>query len=90
MRKCKACGLQFYTTDPTKELCHCCTEALQRLNGYAVPVAYGRWIMETDMDEDWGEMDYYKCSVCNKGQLGETNYCPHCGAKMMDGGNEDG
>ena len=37
-RKCKACGLQFYTTDPTKELCHCCTEALKRLDGYAVPV----------------------------------------------------
>lgn len=37
-RKCKACGLQFYTTDPTKELCHCCEEALKRLNGYAVPV----------------------------------------------------
>ena len=54
----------------------------------AVEVVHGRWNKETDMDEDWGEMDYYKCSVCGKCQFGETNYCPNCGAKMDGDGNE--
>lgn len=38
MRKCKACGEVFGSTDPTDELCFLCERALKRLNGYAVPV----------------------------------------------------
>lgn len=52
----------------------------------AVEVVHGRWEMRL-VD---AEMQYYKneCSIC--GFVGEQwyNYCPHCGAKM-DGGNED-
>ena len=67
MRKCKACGLQFYTTDLTKELCHCCEEALKRLNGYAVPVVRckdckkGRPIDKTKIPEKYFRVD---CVVC--------------------------
>ena len=36
------------------------------------PVLHGRWI----------GVGYDKCSVCGGLELGRTNYCPHCGAKM--------
>lgn len=35
-------------------------------------IRHGRWIGG----------DYDKCSVCGGLELGRTNYCPHCGAKM--------
>ena len=38
MAKCKACGLDFASTNPTDEICYVCERALKRLNGYAVPV----------------------------------------------------
>ena len=37
-----------------------------------VPVRHAHWIGG----------DYDKCSVCGGMELGRTNYCPHCGAKM--------
>lgn len=36
------------------------------------PVVHGRW----------SGVDYDKCSVCGGFELGRTNYCPNCGAKM--------
>lgn len=33
-------------------------------------------------------MAYYKCSVCGKDIIGTHNYCPSCGAKMQEVGNE--
>ena len=38
MRKCKACGRDFASTDQTEEICYVCLGACKRLNGYAVPV----------------------------------------------------
>ena len=38
MRKCKACGREFVSTNPHNEICYPCNNALKRLNGYAVPV----------------------------------------------------
>ena len=38
MKKCKACGRDFASTDPKEEICYSCIHALKRLNGYAVPV----------------------------------------------------
>ena len=58
----------------------------------AVEVVHGRWIEKVDMVEsylaDCTEV-FYECSVCETANIGESPYCPNCGAKM-DGGNEDG
>lgn len=48
------------------------------------PVVHGRWEIEIDHDEFWGDMDYYRCSLCGKLELRDkqTPYCPRCGARM--------
>lgn len=60
----------------------------------AVPVVHGEWVT---LEDDWTLDTIYQCSVCKEefvtidGTPAENlwNYCPHCGAKMMDGdGNE--
>lgn len=48
------------------------------------PVQHGEWVFtgkETLFSRE------VKCNQCETKQLGETPYCPNCGAKM-DGGNE--
>lgn len=64
-------------------------EAVDRLPAADVaPVRYGRW------EDAAGDMmePYYKCSVCEWAyawwEPDEALYCPHCGAKM-DGGKEN-
>lgn len=59
----------------------------------AVEVVHGRWVEKVDMVESYlsGCTEvFYECSVCASGNIGESPYCPNCGARMMDGGNEDG
>lgn len=53
-------------------------EALER------KTVHGRWEIETEYDEFWGEMDYYKCTLCGHLELRDkqTPYCPNCGARM--------
>lgn len=56
----------------------------------AVPVVHGEWVT---LEDDWTLDTIYQCSVCKEefvtidGTPAENlwNYCPHCGAKMMDG-----
>ena len=55
----------------------------------AVEVVHGRWEPRTDA------IGFVRCSVCRGCNIYDDwadgkkwNYCPHCGAKM-DGGNED-
>ena len=46
----------------------------------AEPVRHGRWktkVIDTTF--------CYQCSACNSVYVGETTYCPHCGAKMNGG-----
>ena len=52
-------------------------------NGVTVK-KYGRWETVIDHDELWGDMEYYKCSVCGNTELrdAQTPYCPNCGARM--------
>ena len=50
----------------------------------AVEVVHGHWIPTTEVDEDVGEMDYFKCSVCGMFSWFKTNYCPHCSADMRE------
>lgn len=46
---------------------------------------HGRWIEKVDMVEsylsDCTEF-FYECSVCECASLGESPYCPNCGAIM--------
>ena len=54
----------------------------------AVEVVHGQWIVCGD-----GEYVPFKCSACGKNtswyHAQTANYCPNCGANMMDGdGNE--
>lgn len=59
-----------------------------------VPVRHGHWVA------DWGyysdnydsEIIDYRCSECASYVLYEEylpNFCPHCGARMYDGGEQD-
>ena len=43
----------------------------------------GRWIVNKgSLDALYGEV--CKCSVCGIESIGESDYCPSCGAKMVD------
>lgn len=54
-------------------------------------VRHGHWIKEK-IDDDksllYGAIKEIKCSVCNKGGLTISLYCPNCGARM-DGGEAE-
>ena len=86
MAECKACGAWFSSSNERTKLCHGCERALNRLNGYAVPVVHGRW----ERDE-WGS-HLRRCSVCKKSPVykdergnGVAVYagiCINCGARM--------
>ena len=56
----------------------------------AVELVHGRWIEKVDMVEsylaDCTEVSY-ECSVCECANLGESPYCPNCGAKMDGDGD---
>ena len=80
MRKCKACGRDFASTDKTEEICYPCNQALKRLNGYAVPVVrckdckYSVWddeetmwkcVYDAEFDEQYG--DYFGFAEYNDG-----------------------
>jgi hypothetical protein len=51
----------------------------------AVEVVHGRWIEKIDMVESYltdSTEVFYECSVCECGNIGESPYCPNCGADM--------
>ena len=55
-----------------------------------VEVRHGEWVEHIEKPQ-WLDDDvdiYYECSVCGALVIGETPYCPSCGAKM-DGGKEN-
>ena len=41
----------------------------------------GKWISLDYSDEAYGNM--YKCAKCGCSEIGEPNYCPNCGSRMM-------
>lgn len=51
----------------------------------AAPVVHGRWIekeyMVASYLEDCTDV-FYECAVCKGPNVGESTYCPNCGAKM--------
>ena len=51
------------------------------------PVRRGHWIKERIDDEKsllCGAIKNIKCSVCNKGGLSISYFCPYCGADMRE------
>ena len=67
----------------------------------AVEVVHGRWVKHKPKPEAmraWHRQGigkamsensiFWTCSCCEEWGTPRYNYCPHCGAKM-DGGNED-
>lgn len=60
-------------------------EAIKELPTIEPEVRHGRWI-DWSM---WGKAQY-QCSECNAEMKYKTNFCPRCGAKMQDGGAENG
>ena len=57
-------------------------EAENNLCEHYESVVYGKWI-ETGNGTLFSNEVH--CSICGRVQLGETSYCPNCGARM-DGG----
>ena len=51
------------------------------LNEYAERQT-GEWI-NTGVDEEWYARAY-ECSLCGHTMVGTDNYCPNCGAKMVE------
>ena len=49
----------------------------------AEPVRYGHWLYGSEPFILNNPLGHYECSLCGEWLGGyETNYCPHCGAKM--------
>jgi len=45
----------------------------------------GHWIMTNDYYAGaYGNIDYVECSCCHEYSLEEGNFCPNCGAKMIE------
>ena len=50
-----------------------------------LPPKTGHWIMTSDyLTTAYGSIDYVKCSCCGEDSLEEGNYCPNCGARMIE------
>lgn len=56
-----------------------CGEIIDAPTIEAEPVRHGRWIVH---DDEWGLTN--ECSECHAEGMIDGNYCPNCGAKMMD------
>ena len=51
----------------------------------------GHWIMTSDYYLGaYGSIDYVKCSCCGEESLEEGNFCPNCGAKMVEPQESEG
>ena len=48
-----------------------------------VPVRHGRWIYR-EFDDEYGWRQEYECSECAKYSYFDTDYCPNCGARMVE------
>ena len=45
----------------------------------------GHWTMTNDyLITAYRTIDYVKCSCCGEDSLEEGNYCPNCGARMVE------
>ena len=66
------------------EVAHKISKKFQLFKGEVVKPKKGRWISHTYEEDEvktamWA---YEECSVCHKGVIEPTHYCPMCGAEM--------
>lgn len=68
------------------EVAHKISKKFQLFKGEVVKPKKGRWISHTYEEDEvktamWA---YEECSVCHKGVIEPTHYCPNCGAEMIN------
>lgn len=87
----KACNCTLLAVTGDTKCCENCTNNTLRTIcnttriDIGVPVRHGHW--EQDMTYDLKRI--IKCSVCKQRNHEFSNYCPCCGARMDDGGEQD-
>lgn len=62
-------------------------------NQFTEEVVRGHWkeylhsalVRWKDGEPVWADRSVYRCSRCDFGTIARHNYCPRCGANMMDG-----
>ena len=69
---------------PATQIIYDTTEAIERLP--IIQPRRGKWI-DTKGNTEWYAREY-ECSECGGTMLGESNFCPNCGADMR--GEQDG
>ena len=91
--ECKAVFALIRPDDPNDERCAVTVATAKRLIRHALtaapaadvaPVVHGRWVHDGCRIENG--IDWCHCSECGKSDnfCARTNYCPKCGAKMME------
>ena len=85
----EAIDAEFFKTAPLGEeqlgFLKCRRFAREAPSVDAEPVRHGRWI-PAELRKSFGILNGVKCSLCGKEMVvKDNNYCPNCGAKMMDG-----
>lgn len=64
---------------------------IEMINAPTVEPKTGHWIMTHDyFTGAYESIDYVKCSCCGEDSLEMGDYCPNCGAKMVETYGEDG
>lgn len=59
-------------------------ERLKKLPSVRPQEQTGHWIEGSDTDIMGEKVYWYTCSNCNEDRGQKTNYCPNCGAKMVE------
>lgn len=52
------------------------------------PVKHGRWETEVRTIQGY-KIPFFACSNCGKNAVEEYRYCPNCGARMMEGEEDE-
>lgn len=76
----KSNGKYFGLTIPSLELT--LDVFFPRRKEYRSGMKTGHWIELREDHCDDNEVDYYTCSECGYSFGEDSNYCPHCGARM--------
>lgn len=88
IRRCAACGSPFDSSNKEITLCRYCESALERMNGYVVPVVHGKWMKDGESiycsacGFETSSMVPYVCDGEKWVPCYANKYCGNCGAKM--------